>query len=690
MEPVQTAPSGAATTGAVQTAGAPGGAATSADPSPPTGEREKAGAAAHFGPAELAGLFAALKVLPHPMVKLPALPWVHSLMAAQPDRWKAELVQFLQKRQRRITLAEEDPLWWGWEFEPWLDSDALVQGTWTSVAGYQPVPADVLGIFGGNRASKTVYSVKRQCQTACLFPRATGVVLSESEASSIKTVQALVWYYLKPQFGMLNGKRDAVFKINYSQAGGFTDRKLILPNGSEIHFLTYNQDPGDFEGWEFGAPAHTYATVAAELKAAGTFVPPNVGAVADESMPLAWLKMFARRLKFRRSKLLWSFTPVKGITPAIKEMVGTSAVTLASREAELLPRQNLPDLAKGHMPYIRECQFPGVKAMAIYYFSMFNKFGPSPDRTYYEEIKQLCDGKTSEYVERVAYGFARDGVARAFPKFGAWNIVKRHQLPAVGTNYFFTDPAGARNWASLWVRVTANGDHFIYRDWPDAQTFGEWAVPTEREVNEQNRSGWDGDQGPAQNGLGMGIVKYKQTFLEAERIRKPEKMEDGRWKMGADPYHVKVLANAKGEASAEEIAERYVDPRAGASEHMAEKGGTCIIDEFADPQYGPDDRLTGPPMELIPASGVNEDEGLGVVNALLDWNTEMPLMPVLNAPKLFVCEDAMQVIWMFENYTGRGGAKGACKDFADLVRYMALAKLEHLDNRRQGREGRGF
>ena len=551
--------------------------------------------------------------------------------------------------------------------------------------------ADVLGIFGGNRASKTVYSVKRACQTAALFARSRLAVLSESEASSIQTVQALVWMYLKPHFGGLNGKRDAVFKINYSQAGGFTDRKLVLPNGSEVHFLTYNQDPGDYEGWEFGAPAHVYAVTATELTAAGRFVPPNVGAVADESMPLAWLKMFARRLKFRKAKLLWSFTPVKGITPAIKELVGTSAITLESRPAELLPRRNLPDLPEGHMPYIRECQFPGIKAYAIYFFSLFNKFGPSPERTYYEEIRALCDGKTSDFVERVAYGFARDGVARAFPKFGSWNIVRRQHLPAVGTNYFLTDPAGARNWATIWVRVTASGDHFIYRDWPDAQTFGEWAVPTEREVNAENRAGWDGDPGPAQAGLGMGIVKYKQTFLDAERI------EGGGSKMeGADPYHARMIERAlagggDGKGLHEEIAERYVDPRAGASEHMAEKGGTCIIDEFSEPQYGPDGKLVGPPMELIPASGVNEDEGLGVVNELLDWNQEQPLMPVLNAPKLFVCEDCQQVIWMFSNFTGRAGAKGACKDFADLVRYMALAKLSHVEGGKGGgRAGRGF
>jgi hypothetical protein len=46
---------------------------------------------------------------------------------------------------------------------------------------------------------------------------------------------------------------------------------------------------------------------------------------------------------------------------------------------------------------------------------------------------------------------------------------------------------------------------------------------------------------------------------------------------------------------------------------------------------------------------------------------------------------------MFENYTGRGGEKGACKDFADLARYMATAQIEHVDETRNGgRRGQGF
>jgi len=639
-------------------------------------------------------LYARLGVTEHPILKLPTAEQVRALLARPGG--DQELIGWLEKRARRIQLAAEDPLGFGFEPAPWKDADRLLQGK-NGEEG-----CGVLAIFGGNRATKSVYAVKRACQTAELFPRSTILVGAESETASVDTVQMVAWSFLGPRYKHLNGKRDAVYRINYSQAGGFTERKLVLPNGSGIYFATYNQNPGDFEGWEFGAPAFTYAEVASKLRAAGDFVPPNIGAVTDESLPLRWLQMLSRRAKFRKAHVLWPFTPVRGITPAVKELVGSSAVTVESRPSELLPRQNVPDCPEGHMPYIRKCVFQNARA--IYFFTECNPFGPSPGRTYYDEVKAILQDKSSEMVERVAYGFARDSVARAFPKFGAVNIVKRSQLPAAGTNYHFVDPAGSRNWFMLWVRVAPGPGgplFYIYRDWPDAQRFGEWATATEREINEDSRRGWDGDPGPAQVGQGFGVTKYKQTILEAEKLALPAALLGDRDKLvewlrsnGADPYHVELARRARAEELGglrEVVRERFIDPRAGRSEHIAEEGGTCIIDEFAEVQVDAKGFVTGPSMEFTPASGVNQDEGFTAVNELLDWNPEQKLVVGLNQPRLFVCEDCLQVRWMFENFTGRAGEKGAAKDPADLVRYMALAQLEYVEEGvKRGRRGRGF
>jgi hypothetical protein len=628
-----------------------------------------------FGAEQLAGLYRQLGVREHPMLKLPTADQVASLL--ERDAGREELIDHLEKRQRRIRLSEDDPLGWGFEPGIWGDADRTLAG-----AG-----CNILAIFGGNRATKTVYAVKRGIQCATTYPGTRLAICSESEIASISTVQALAWQFLKPRFGHLNGKRDVVTKINYGQSGGFTERKVVLPNTSEIYFLTYNQEASDFEGWEFGAPAFIYADLAAQLKEQGHFVPPNIGAVTDESLPLRWLQMFSRRVKFRRAHVLWPFTPVKGITPAVKELVGSSAVTTEHRPSALLPRRNVKDCPEGTMPYIRRCVFPN--AMAIYFFTEFNPFGPSPGRTYYDEVRELLEGKASDYIERVAYGFARDSVARAFPRFGSWNVVRREQLPAVGTNYFFCDPAGARNWFMIWVRVCpaigGQNEFYIYRDWPDMRSWGEWAVPTEREVNEETRRGWDGDPGPAQVGHGFGIAAYKQVILDAELITEDNK----------DPQAVRRWQQAKARGEAldqvrEDIADRYIDPRAGSNEHIAEDEGTCIINDFLKVQTDAKGVVIGPQMDLRPASGVSQEEGFTCVNELLDWNQEQDFMPVLNQPHLFVCEDCQQVRWMFENYTGRGGDKGAAKDPADLVRYMALAELEYLGNRPPPVPGRGF
>lgn len=683
-----------------------------------------------IGADQLAGLYGALGVTAHPILELPTLDQARTLLASEAG--KASLVAGLRRRQARIALAAEDPLNWTFEAETWADADRVLL---TDAECY------LLGIFGGNRAQKTWYAIKRAVETAILVPRCKIGVCSESETASIATVQALVWHYIRRHYEHLNGKRHAVTSVNFSQKGGFTERKLIFPNGSEIYFLTYNQDAGDFEGWEFGGPLDEYQNVSQRLTLAladptgqldAAFEPislkawramgrtgiPNIGAVTDESQPMSWLKMFSRRVKFRHAKLLWPFTPVKGITPAIKEMVGNSAVTIESRPSELLPGQNFPELPAGRMPYIRRCAMTGARA--IYFFTMFNRFGPSATRTYYDEIKVLCAGKTSEYIERVAYGYARDSVARAFPNFGPHNVVKHEAIPALGSNYFFFDPHGTRNFPMIWFRIVPSRPNslYIYREWPDVATYGEWAVPTEREVNDQQRKGWDGDVGPAQAGLGWGVVHYKLEIRRQEKVIVPaellldlerrnpehpltEERVERLLAREADLNHRARIRQAmrNGEPLTElheRIEARYGDPRGIHNSHVSEQGGTTLYDDFEAENV---DERTGqrvPPMELFDAptsrrvNAEDADEGITKVNELLGCPGKLT-MPIFNQPHLFVSERCQQVIWMLGNYTGRSGGTGASKDFCDLVKYACLADLEHVeDTRPRGRAGRGW
>jgi hypothetical protein len=82
-------------------------------------------------------------------------------------------------------------------------------------------------------------------------------------------------------------------------------------------------------------------------------------------------------------------------------------------------------------------------------------------------------------------------------------------------------------------------------------------------------------------------------------------------------------------------------------------------------------------MYFIPAPGGIIEEGIGLINDLLDYNTEEPVS-VLNCPKLYVADCCPNLIWALQNYTGKDGEKGACKDAIDTLRYLVKYGLRYL------------
>ena len=545
----------------------------------------------------------------------PTLPWLTDaeLLAALalPDG-PAEVAALFKEREERIFLAsdEGDPFYYGFELPHWKDCDRL------------QAQNDLVYCAGGKRASKSERAAKRVVQAALKYPKGVIWCFQDNHATSIATQQKLIWKYLPNGIKALNGKQDRrkTFAVNYTLKNGFSDGVLVLPNKTAIHFLTYNSEVTDYQGWEIGAYVKRED------------LDPNIanlGAWADENMPLKWMETITFRATTRSAKVIWTFSTTEGITTTIKEVLGVP-VTLKTRPAELLvERINVTGLPKGHMPYIQQCGRP--KTAAIYFHSAMNTFGEN-----YENVKQLCIGKPSAYIEENAYGYARDVMNKAFPKFGSWNIIKREHLPAKLTRYMLTDPGDAsRSWATLWVGVNERGWHYIYRDWPDAQTYGEWAVPSDDTKQP------DGERGPAQRDLGWGIKKLCETWLTLE-----EKLK-------------------------ETIFQRYIDPRAASNPHIEDEGGTNLYHKFAEQD---------PPMLFQPWPGAKIKQGFTHVNDLLDWNQEQELCAPINCPRLYVCEGCEQVIWMMSNYTGLGGERAGGKDFADLVRGMALADLQYYES----------
>lgn len=619
----------------------------------------------------------------HPLIPLPSPEVCQAIIAKHGlDRGTAILHELLAKRRELIKRAHENPLECAPQPRWWRMVRSAIRGAYRKSG-----PGDrikLLVLLGGNRSGKTNHCAFAFVRAALnALPCRDGVdflVGSQNLESSITVAQRAVWSYLPPRITALNGTRDKHrgYFVNYSPKEGFSERVLVLPdNNARIRFETFNNDPADYEGWEFGCRTRY-----------------DVAWWFDEDAPWVWIEMANRRGRYRPGYGQWSFTPVNGITPAIREVSGTGKV-LVQRRAKLLPanRVYVEGCKPGHVPLVQNGAIP--QCQIVYVHSDLSPFG-SGSETYAESVAKVVSGKPDAVVLRTFYGFARDVTGLMAPKFSERvHVVRPAALPEIGTNYHFIDPAGGRMWAQIYVRVAPGNPRriYIWRDWPDRRTYGDWAVPTTKQINEGSRQGWDGDPGPAQRNLGYGTTRYKQEMLRTETIAL-KLGPDGHW-AHADPLLRRLCDQAMAQAKAIRsgdrwdrsevdrvrataptiqipIFTRYVDPRAAANPQASEDGGTNLIELFAKEERDPRTGIVTPGIELVPAyTGRRVDDGWQHVTELLDYEESQPVVPCVNEPQLYVSEECEQVLWMFKNYTGRGGESGACKDFADLVRYVA-------------------
>ena len=480
---------------------------------------------------------------PHPIIYTPTPDDVRRYIA---DMGMDGAIELLQLREDKVRAEKLDPYRHGYEGFHFKDATDLLRDH------------EELLVSGGNRAGKTEWAAKRVACVLAGKPDARVWCVHTTHSSSVQMQQPVVYKYLPPEYKL--AKKSKITNVSFSQKNGFSDNTFVLPNGSQCVFYNTAQELRVVEGGEVDM------------------------VWVDELCPLAWIETLRYRLVTRRGKLILTFTPITGYTPVVKEYIAGSRITDWKPAPMLGDGAHIPGGKPGMMPYKAKCWRPG--AAAIWFHSEFNKHNP------FDQLEKTLDGRSKHEKKIRAFGWADALSGAQFPKFGEQNIVDK--VPKAGTNYMAIDPAGARNWFMLWMRVDEMGRRFVYREWPDVNV-GEWALTSEK---------LDGKAGLGQrNGAGRGIDGYKDLIKELE--------------------------------GGEKIQERYIDPRAGASQAVGEDGGTSLMELLGSGEDA---------LWVEPAAGLKIDEGVGIINDWLAWD-QSAQKSVFNEPGLYISERCQNLIY---------------------------------------------
>ena len=397
---------------------------------------------------------------------------------------------------------------------------------------------------------------------------------------------------------------SSVGNINYSFKNGFTDNALVLPNGSKIIFKFYTQWMQD--------------DTILEGMELGCREPSgvNIGAWLDEYLlGMDLIDRLYLRLATFNAKLLISFTPKDGETETVKyfrQRAKTMEIRSVS-EGLAFPQT---------VPYYQENE--SMNTAICYFHSKDNPWSG------YQNLLEQCAARNDDnYSLTALYGVPTRNISTRFPKFQTTiNVLKHEDL--VGrlkkcTRYMVIDPAGSKPWFMCWIAVDPTDTWYVYREWPDS-THGEWAI---------ERGGkWVNGEACKQK-LGYGVKDYVELI---------QTIEEG-----------------------EEVFERIIDPRMGATKYSSEHGGQS--DYISD--------LSRHGLIMVPAPGIDEEPGIQAIQDKLSYDLSKPI-DANNRPRFYVSDRCENIILALQEYDG-SSREHPLKDPVDVIRYAAVHRLDHIE-----------
>lgn len=617
------------------------------------------------------------KLTPHPCLLLPDRAQMDQFIAAQ---GKEAFAQWINTREERIRQAKEDPFRYGFKPPIWdlvddllcdgkevrIDLHSMYQGAYAydyDYAWLQHVDETVkrriadfpkeiittgarnLTIIGDNRSGKTEKASQYFIDTLMGGPDRMGWALHTSAKTSIDVQQKRIYGYLPLELRAAKEKRAVggrkITKLGFSDADGFSNGVMVLPNASKGRFLYYGMKLEDVEGNELDI------------------------AWADELIPVAWVNAIRTRLTDRNGVFLLTFTPVKGYTETVADICD-GATDLAKVPMRFFPHEDKPKVQRtrrgGHV---------------LYFHALHDN--PFTNR---EPWLREFGNESRKDMRRRGEGIAEQAFGVQFPIFNREvHVIDPSHIPAKGTNYQFTDPGDGKPWCNFWLRVAPNGKRYIYREWPCEKIYipgwgyiGAWA--TREPDTDESKPRADGYPGEGQEPLNWGIKRYAEEFARLESGEHLDGLIDC---PGAHGGH--RIGGGKGsDPVAEFIFERQMDSRAR-SRKIASAGdeGTSLVELCEDHD-----------LYFEPASGRKIDNGIDLVSDWLDYDVNRPVEPMTNEPGLYISEECANLIWALEHWTGKDGQRGACKDWIDLLRYAAEADPVNIPERESRSTGGGY
>ena len=500
------------------------------------------------------------------------------------------LKQLHKAHEGRIEASVSDPIRYGFDLPGW---ERIREG----LQSYNECLA-----LGGNRSGKTTGFAKIVMEAVTESKDGHVVCFSQNEDTSIKVQQAAIWEMMPKEMKKKTKSMDGY--INFSMQNGFTGKSFIFPDTrTRVDFKTYTQFSNNqtiLEGFEYGFPDP---------------VGINIGAWLDEYLGDATLVNTLRfRLATRDAVMGVGFTPIDGYTPFISDYL-KNVETLEMRGAALIKGREVP---------VRQYS-PSRDASVVYLHSDENPFGG------YERIAKDLKGRPDEEILVRAYGVPVKSMTSLLPLFNTEvNVLSDDKENKYGmkfpdvsnkaryTIYQVVDPAGARNYVSIWAAVDERDNVYICREWPDWDTYGEWA--------DFGDPKWR--YGPASKKIGLSVQGYVDLFEEIEHD------------LGV------------------EVFERIGDSRFFAKENENNEDLFMSFEEYG--------------FIFVPSDGRMEEVGLSALDEWFNYNPNEPI-DMANRPRCYIHESCRNLIDSLINYNSKGKMDEPLKDFFDAIRYLRMA-----------------